>query len=194
MIETLEELDAQLFLYLNNLGSPVWDTLWLGITNKWYSIPVYAVLLALVIKHLGLKKTGVVLVLVALLITCTDQLANVFKHGFERPRPCQVKDLISEARFIAVRCGRYGYFSAHAASAMALAIFLGRVLTRFKKYLFVLILVWAVTVAYSRIYVGVHYPGDILTGMVIGGCLGLLFYRLYLYLVEKYMKEPKESH
>ncbi|HEA30531.1 MAG TPA: phosphatase PAP2 family protein [Leeuwenhoekiella sp.] len=177
-MNTLQELDTELFLYLNNLGSVPWDGLWLGITNKWYSIPVYVLLLLLIIKNLGLKKTGLVLVLVALLITCTDQLANVFKHGFERPRPCQLDVLRQQARFIAVRCGRYGYFSAHAASSMALAIFIGVLLRKKLRYLLPLLILWACTIGYSRIYVGVHYPGDVLTGMLIGGLLGYLFYLL----------------
>jgi undecaprenyl-diphosphatase len=184
-MNTLQQLDTELFIYLNNLGSTPWDGLWLGITNKWYSIPIYVVLLWLVYKNLGLKKTGLILLLVALLITCTDQLANVFKHGFERPRPCQLDALMQKSRFIAVRCGSFGYFSAHAASSMSLALFLGWVLRKKLRYLLPLLILWAFIIGYSRIYVGVHYPGDVLTGMFIGGIIGYLFYNLFGFISAK---------
>jgi len=184
-MDTLQQLDTELFIYLNNLGSTPWDGLWLGITNKWYSIPIYVVLLGLVFKNLGLKKTVVILLLVAALITCTDQLANVFKHGFERPRPCQLDTLKRQVRFIAVRCGSFGYFSAHAASSMGLAVFLGTILRKKLRYLLLLLILWAFIIGYSRIYVGVHYPGDVLTGMFIGGSIGYLFYLLYGFVTAK---------
>ncbi|MGB3775825.1 MAG: phosphatase PAP2 family protein [Leeuwenhoekiella sp.] len=185
-MDTLQHLDTEIFIYLNNLGNATWDGLWLGITNKWYSIPLYAVLLWLVYRQFGLKRTGVILLLVALLITSTDQLANVFKHGFERPRPCKVENLQDQARFIAVRCGSYGYFSAHAASSMGLAIFLGLILRVNLRFVFPMLLLWAFIIGYSRIYVGVHYPGDVLTGMIIGGILGYIFYLVYGYIISRF--------
>lgn len=184
-MNTLQQLDAELFVYLNNLGSAPWDGIWLGITNKWYSVPIYVILLGLVYKNLGLKKTGMVVLLVAGLITCTDQLANVFKHGFERPRPCQLDALMQKARFIAVRCGSFGFFSAHAASSMSLAVFLGTVLQKKLRYLRPLLILWACVIGYSRVYVGVHYPGDVLTGMFIGSLIGYLFYLLFGFVSAK---------
>ena len=84
-MEELIQLDQELFLYLNNLGSETWDWFWVFITHKFASIPLYAFLLYLLYKNYGLKPTIVTLILVAGLITCTDQLANVFKDYFERP-------------------------------------------------------------------------------------------------------------
>jgi undecaprenyl-diphosphatase len=81
-------------------------------------------------------------------------------------------------RFIAEGCGRFGFFSAHAASSMAAAVFLGLVLRRYYKYLPFLLLLWAFVVAYSRIYLGVHYPLDTLTGMFFGGLIGWGIYVL----------------
>lgn len=75
------------------------------------------------------------MVFITLLITATDQLANVFKDGFERLRPCGQEGVKEYIRSIAVRCGKYGYFSAHASNSTGVAIFLGIILKRFYPYL-----------------------------------------------------------
>ena len=179
MIEELLKYDTELFLFLNNLGSEPWDGLWRFITEKYSSIPLYLLLLILIYKQLGWKGTLVIMVGAALMITVTDQLANLFKYVlFKRPRPCRVEELQASMRFIADGCGRYGYFSAHAASSMAAAVYLGLILKNRFNYLPFVLLFWAVIVAYSRIYLGVHYPLDIITGMVFGGIIGWLIFLL----------------
>ncbi|MHA6281364.1 phosphatase PAP2 family protein [Salinimicrobium sp. CAU 1759] len=185
-MEQLVELDQEIFLFLNNLGNPSWDNFWNFITNKFASIPFYALLVFFLYKALGWKKTLLSLVLVAAVITSTDQLSNVFKHFFERPRPCRQEGVMEYARFVAVRCGRFGYFSAHAASSAALVIFLGLILKNYWKHIFAVLVVWGLMVSYSRIYIGVHYPGDILTGWIFGIVIGYLFYRLFLFLLKKF--------
>lgn len=179
MIDQIITLDTELFLYLNNLGTPTWDPFWLLITDKWTAIPLYAFLLFLIYKSFGVKGTLITVVLVTLMITCTDQLANLFKHGFERPRPCGQEGVKEATRFIAERCGRFGYFSAHASNSTGLAVFVGLILKRFYPKLIYYLLFWAVIVTYSRIYVGVHYPLDVITGMLFGTLLGALFAYLH---------------
>ncbi len=186
MIETLLTYDTELFLFLNNLGNERWDGFWKIVTEKWSSIPVYFVLLVLVYRQFGLKGTAIILVTVALMITATDQLANLFKYGLQRPRPCRVEALQDQMRFVADGCGRYGFFSAHAASTMAAAVFVGLALRKTYRYLPFLLLFWAVFVAYSRIYLGVHYPLDIITGMCFGGIIGWGFYLLMLWAQRKF--------
>ena len=186
MIEELLKYDTELFLFLNNLGNESWDEMWRIITAKWSSIPLYALLLYLVYKKLGLTRTLIVMVSAALLITATDQLANLFKHGVERPRPCQVESLKTSMRFAANYCGSFGYFSAHAASSMGAAVFIGLLLKPSYKYLPFLLLFWAVILGYSRIYLGVHYPLDVITGMFFGGILGWLTFRLQGLLQSKF--------
>lgn len=180
MLDQILHYDTEFFLFLNNLGSEPWDGLWTFITHKFSSIPIYIFLLYLVYKNYGLKGTLVIIVCVALMITATDQIASLFKYGIRRPRPCQVAAIKEQMRFIADGCGRYGYFSAHAASSMAAAVFLGLSLQRWYKYLPFLLLFWAVITGYSRIYLGVHYPLDVTSGMVFGGFTGWLFYLLQL--------------
>jgi len=185
-MEQIIEWDKELYLFLNNLGSPSWDPFWMLITYKWTWIPFYAFLLYLIFRKFGAKGTLITAVVIALLITASDQLANVFKHAFERPRPCRQEGVMEYARFIAERCGRFGYFSAHAASSTGLAVFVGLLLKRDYPKMPYLMLIWAGVVSYSRIYVGVHYPLDVITGMFTGALLGYLFYRLHSFLAEKF--------
>ncbi|GAA4974741.1 phosphatase PAP2 family protein [Algibacter aquimarinus] len=188
MIEQLLNYDTELFLFLNNLGSETWDNLWLIITNKLTFIPLYALLLFLLYKKFGLKSMLVFVVVVALMITFTDQITNVFKRGFQRPRPCGEADLIDQMRFIAVRCGKYGFFSGHSSNSMAAAVFAGLMLKPYFKNLIFILLFWSAVVAYSRIYVGVHYPIDILCGMTFGAISGFIFYKLAKYLLQKFIE------
>ncbi|NRR91975.1 phosphatase PAP2 family protein [Winogradskyella undariae] len=187
MLEQLIELDKSLFLYLNNLGSESWDGLWLVITNKLCSIPLYAVLLFLIYKKYGWKGILLLVFVVAAMITFTDQITNVFKDTFQRARPCRAEGIMDLTRFVAPRCGKYGFFSGHASNSMAVAIFTGLLLKPYFKNLIYLLVIWSLIVAYSRIYVGVHYPLDILCGLTFGTITGFGFYKLYNYLFKRYV-------
>lgn len=188
MIEKLLEYDTELFLFLNNLGSPTWDNLWLIITNKIYFGPLLGIILFVAIyKKLGWKALLLLILVTAVMITFTDQLTNVFKRGFERVRPCGEANLIDQIRFIAVRCGKYGFFSGHASNTMAVAIFGGLLLrSYYKRLIYVLVLI-SFIVAYSRIYVGVHYPLDIVCGLIFGAISGFLFYKLAKFLLARFI-------
>ena len=187
MIERLLEYDTQLFLFLNNLGSPTWDNLWLAITHILTFVPLYGILLFLLYKKFGIRALLVFVVVVALMITFTDQITNVFKRGFARPRPCGEATLIDQMRFIAVRCGKYGFFSGHASNSMAAAVFAGLVLRPYYKNLIFILLFWSAIVAYSRIYVGVHYPLDIFCGLTFGAITAFAFYKFSQYLLKRYI-------
>lgn len=192
-MEQLIELDHQLFIWLNNLGSKNWDWLWLLITDKWSAIPLYAFLLFLIFKKFGWKVSLLILVFITLLITATDQLGNISKDFFGRLRPCRQEGVMEFTRFVAKRCGSHGFFSAHAANSMGVAVFLVSLFKRkYSKYIYLLI-GWALLVAYSRVYVGVHYPGDILAGILIGVLFGFLFYKLYTYIQTKIFKTRHEQ-
>jgi len=185
-MESILQLDTDLFLYLNGLGTTTWDGFWMFITGKWNAIPLYALLLYLLYKKLGLKNTLLSLLTIALLITITDQLSKHFKYELMlRLRPCH--DMPDLVRLVKDSCGgKGGYFSAHAASSMALAIFMGQVLKKHFKYIVFLLFLWAFMVGYSRIYIGVHYPGDVLTGFIFGTFVALGMYKLQQWLIAKY--------
>lgn len=187
MIDQLLELDRELFLYLNNLGSKTWDDLWLIITNKLTFIPLYALLLYFIYKKYGLKPLLLMVLVISVMITFTDQITNVFKDGFMRARPCRADGVSDLARFVAERCGKYGFFSGHSSNSMAAAVFGGLILRPYFKNLIFILLLWSFIVAYSRIYVGVHYPLDIICGMTFGALSGFMFYKLAKYLIKRYL-------
>lgn len=192
MIDKLLEYDTALFLYLNNLGSENWDWLWLGITNKYIFGSILGLFLFFLIqKKLGWKALLLLIFVSALMIAFTDQITNLFKFGFERPRPCRDEaGLVDRMRFIAVRCGKYGFFSGHSSNSMAVAIFGGLLLRPFYKKLIYLLIVVSLVVAYSRIYVGVHYPLDLLCGLIFGVVSGFMFYKLAKYLLKRFVITP----
>lgn len=192
-MEQLVELDHEIYLFLNNLGDPAWDDFWNFITHKFASIPFYALLVFLLYRALGIKRLLLTLVMIAALITVTDQLSNLFKDFFARPRPCRQEGIMEYARYVAVRCGKYGFFSAHAGSSSALVIFLGLILRQYWKNTLWVLIVWGLLVSYSRIYIGVHYPADVLVGWILGIAIGFIFFFVHRFLLKKYFTNPVAS-
>jgi len=137
--------------------------------------PLFALILYLVICNFR-WKTIIVVLSAAILITISDQLCNFSKNGSKRLRPSHDSSLVSEIHIVNdYRGGEFGFYSAHASSTFAIAVFL-MVLFRMKyRFLPVLLFCWALLMSYTRIYLGVHYPADILAGMLIGSLLGYVF-------------------
>ncbi len=187
MWQALLEKDRELFLWLNGSGSPAWDAFWLALSDKWLAIPLYLLLAWAAWRQFGWKGTAVLLVAVALLITCTDQLANFFKYGVARLRPCHDPALEGLVRLVKASCGgSFGYFSAHAANSFALATFFSMLWGPGYRAAKGMLLLWALFVAVSRIYLGVHYPLDVATGILFGGLFGWMFARLFLLARQKW--------
>lgn len=187
MMETLLNTDVDLLIYLNNLGTKKWDGFWLVITNKFSAIPLYLILLFLTYKKFGLKKLGWILLFVVILIGLSDQTSNLFKFGFKRLRPCHDLGIADMIRLVKDDCGGlYAFFSAHASNAMAVAVFFGLLLRSTWKFLYPVLIIWALMVGYSRIYVGVHYPFDVLTGFAVGAFYAWLIFQIMKKLFPKF--------
>ncbi|MDR2222195.1 MAG: phosphatase PAP2 family protein [Flavobacteriaceae bacterium] len=184
MLETLVSLDKQLLIYLNGLGSEQYDALWLLITKQLNWIPFYLVLVYCLIKKVSIKTFGVVILTLAALIAFTDQSTNLIKWYVARPRPCNTADIISQIRI--VKCSdTLSFFSGHASNSTATMVFMFLILRRFYKYSW-LIFLFPLIFAYSRIYLTMHFPGDILAGMLFGICTGTLFYKIFCAIERKY--------
>lgn len=186
MLDKLNQIDTNLLVYLNNLGTENWDGFWLQFTEKITHLPLMLVMAFLLFKVLGTKRFALSLLVIAIMITATDQLTNLAKYGFQRPRPCRVPNLDGVIRYIAKNCGRYGYFSGHSSNSMAIAFFISLNLKKRYKFIFPILIFWALCMGYSRIYIGVHYPADLLTGFIVGALIGSLFYTIFKKLSLKY--------
>jgi undecaprenyl-diphosphatase len=187
MLEKILALDTQLFIYLNSLGSETYDGLWLIITKQVNWIPFFLLLLYLIYKKIGIKQTGYLLLFVAFLVVATDQITNLFKYTFQRPRPCNNPEINTFIRVVQARTS-FSFFSGHAANTMAVATFLYLIFKKQFKYLGFLFL-WPLIFAYSRIYLGLHYPLDILSGYLCGLITGYLAYKTYKWALKKYFPQ-----
>ncbi len=188
MFEDLIELDKQLFIYLNGMGVPFWDSFWLYLskTLSFVTIPIFLFLIYYLYLKLGFKKAVVAIITVGLLLLCTDQLSVFIKQGTQRHRPCYDNEIQELMRKVRSYCGgRYSYFSAHAANSFALASFFSILYKKETKVLGFALLIWAALVSYSRIYIGVHFPLDVITGIGVGILFGWLFAKLCVSTLEK---------
>ena len=176
--------DKQAMIFLNNLGSSTFDPFWILVSEKWFWIPLYVIFLYFLYKNFNKKSLFYILLFVALGITASDQIANIFKFGFERLRPCHDPSL--EGLLREVKCGgKFGFYSAHSSNSFFVATYLTMLLGKKIKQLPYFLFVWAATVAYSRVYLGMHFPGDIIIGAIMGILLALFFGTLAKKVIRK---------
>ena len=168
MIESLLTWDTSLFLWLNQIGTPFFDPFWLLMSEKATNVVVYLLLVVIYGRKHGVKTAIILLLVGGILVGLTDQLTNQFKYGFMRLRPCYNTDLDGFMRLVKASCGgKYSFFSGHSSNSFAIALFFG-LMYRKQKRLLPILLIFAGIIAYSRVYLGVHYPLDILCGAIAG--------------------------
>ena len=192
-METLSNIDSDLFLFLNGLHTGWMDKVMVLITDMWAWFPLYLLLIYWTVKQYG-KRCWWVFLFVALVLLCTDQLAShVCKPVFHRLRPCyntDFQDLIHLPKGMAG--GKYGFVSSHAANTFGIAAFLTPALRKYHPWAAIVLYLWAFISSYSRIYIGYHYPGDILCGAILGILIGLIFWKAFqLIVVRKLWKSEQ---
>jgi len=190
MVEKILQWDTDLFVFLNSLGSQPFDGFWLFITKQINWLPVFIIIAYLVFKRLGTRHAFMVILLMAVLITFTDQTTNLVKYHFERLRPGSNPELAHLIRAVQKRSS-FSFFSGHASNSMAAAMFLFLVMRRYLKYMGFIFL-WPLIFAYSRIYLGLHYPLDIMCGYIWGALSGIGIYQLYRWLRDKYFPQKEQ--
>jgi undecaprenyl-diphosphatase len=185
MLDYVIHLDKKLFIFLNNLGSKPFDEIWLLVTKQLNWIPFFLILLFILYKKLGTKKLGIAILTVAALITFTNEITDVIKFSVQRIRPCNDDTLAGLIRVVK-DSDTFSYFSGHASNSTASMMFVYLILRRYYKYSY-LIFLYPFIFAYSRIYLGLHFPLDIISGFVFGGFTGILFYRIFSKIISKYI-------
>ena len=177
LIESLLQKDKDLLVFLNSLGSEQWDSFWLLITNQFNWAPLFIFIFYLVIKSNGWKRGGFIIFSMILLVAFSDQFVNLIKSSTERLRPNNDPE-IQEILRTFIRPKSFSFVSGHAATSTFFAVFTILVLRAKYKYIYVIIC-FPLIFAYSRLYLGVHFPIDVSLGMLLGVLLANCYYYLY---------------
>ncbi len=183
MFDHIQSIDRSVFFLINGWHDPFVDELMYFVSLRIVWLPLYLFIAFLLVKKY--KKNSLYIIFVAILvIVITDKLTVIlFKNTVLRLRPCHEPSLQAMVHLVKGYCGgKYGFISSHAANSFALIMFLKKYI-KSSSYLYPLLMIWALIICYSRIYIGVHYPCDVLVGIIFGSFLGwlvsYLFYRFY---------------
>lgn len=185
-METIEQLDRSIFLALNSYHNDWLDVIMWHISGKLEWIPFYILLIYLVIKKFGKQSVIILSAAVVLIVLCDQVSVALFKNTFQRYRPCHNLEIADMVQLVNNKCGgKFGFVSSHATNTFGLATFIGLLFNR--KALFIMF-IWASIVSYSRVYLGVHYPLDVLGGAILGIVLA---YSVYFWMINLFKEKLK---
>ena len=185
IIDQLISFDRSLFLFLNGSDSAFWDGFFLAITKVSTWIPLFLCTLYVVIKNNNARRCLILLGLTVLLVVASDQFSSgLCKPFFHRLRPSHNPAMVGIVDLVnGYRSGLYSFISGHATNTFAISVYFSLIFRNRRTT--AIFFSWALLSCYSRIYLGLHYPADIFAGAVSGTLIGILFYYIYLLLINK---------
>jgi undecaprenyl-diphosphatase len=193
ILSEIQSADRIVFLFLNGKHHPFFDVLMFWISHKLTWIPFYFLLLYWIKIQNSWSQLIIILLFISLTVALTDQVSvNLFKNVFKRYRPCHNHELINLVHLVKNCGGKYGFVSSHAANTFGIASFLFLTLKGSSKTIGFILFAWASLVSYSRIYLGVHYPLDILGGDILGIGIAAFMARTRHYFLDTFSKTKKE--
>jgi len=187
MIDVLNNIDVNILYWVNSHHSNFLDQVMVFASGKLTWVVFYLFLLFLIIKKYKYKAVLAVL-FIAIAITLSDQASvRLFKNVFLRLRPCHQPDVMENLRMIIGCGGRYGFVSSHAANSFALVAFI--ILLLQKRWVSMMMIIWGTLIIYSRVYLGVHYPSDVIAGSMVGIIAGGIAFGLFFITEKKCRKK-----
>lgn len=186
-MDLLLDLDKSLFLLINGAHAPWADNLMGWLSNMLLWLPLYLFFLWLIQRRHAWKGLAWAVPVIALMIFCSDSGSVMFfKNTVQRLRPCHDPDLAGMVHLVNNYCGgQFGFVSSHAANHFAIAAFMIAVLWRDPRWSAFALPGWAGTIAYSRVYLGVHFPGDVIVGGLYGSLIGWIFFLIFRQLLAR---------
>lgn len=183
-IDSILQFDRNLFLLLNRMHTPWWDTAMLFFTRKETWLILYLMLIYVIIRNYERKSWIIILIIIAGIVF-SDQVSTLIKEITQRFRPGHDPALEGLVHVVLRKGGLYGFFSSHASNTFFVMAFTAPLFRN--RLSFITLLIWALVVSYSRIYNGNHFPLDIVAGMIFGIASGILFYRLLIFVETRFL-------
>ena len=185
MLEQLLQWDRDVFIYLNNLGSDSFDSFWSAITNFSNWTPLFVLLIFLLFRKNAKKEVFLQLITFSIMLAFLTLTIFLVKEGVGRLRPCNDPEINTLIRVVRTS-RRYSFFSGHTSTSFSIATLAILFLRKRFRWIYIIYL-WPLLFSYSRIYLGVHYPIDIIVGVVVGVLFALLFYKLFFKFKVSYL-------